>query len=483
MTAEARRSLPPLPPRDRIRRVHVIGICGTAMGTIAAMLKERGFAVSGSDVAAYPPMSDWLADRGLDILPGYQESNICADLDLVIVGNVARRDNPEAVAAQALGIPAISLPEALRVFFFAERTVLAVTGTHGKTTTTSMLAWLLYAAGRDPSFLVGGVTANFDSNYRLGDGDLFVIEGDEYDTAYFDKVPKFWHYPATHATINNIEYDHADIYPDMASIEHVFRRFAGQIPARGSLWVNGDDPRAKACSTGVAAKVRSFGLGADNALRGEIVALDSTGVLMDVFLNGEACGRATIPMIGAYNARNFLGACALALSVGVPVAESIEHIATFRGVKRRQNVMAEIDGVVVIDDFAHHPTAVRETLGAVREHYPEARIWAIFEAKSNTSRRAVFQDDYPPAFAAADRVVLSRPWKQDNLPEEQRISIPRVVDAIRDLGKEVDLISEVDDIVCQVADLARPGDVIVGLSGSNFGDLHAKLVAALRDRK
>ena len=482
MTAANKREIPSVPPVESIRKVHVIGICGTAMGTLAAMLRQRGIEVSGSDAMAYPPMSTWLEARGLTIQSGYDASHIPDDVDLVVVGNVSRRENPEAVATRERGLPYLSLPETLRTFFFPGTRVLVPTGTHGKTTTASMTSWVLHKCQQDPSFFIGGVTVNFDSNYRLGDGGWFVVEGDEYDTAYFDKVPKFWHYPATTATINNVEFDHADIYPDLDSIRHVFSRFAAQIPADGTLWVNGDDPTAMDCAASATAPVRTFGLNREHDLWGEPVRTTEAGLVARIGRKGDDGLEVLIPMIGTYNLRNFLGACGLVSAAGVSLQDACHAIRTFRGVKKRQELKGIVNDVVVIDDFAHHPTAVANTVAAVRERYPQRRVWAVFEAKSNTSRRAVFQHQYPPAFEQADIVVLSQPWKQDNLPEEERISIPRMVEAIEKLGKRVLLIPKVDDIVEALAEECRPGDVVAGLSGSAFGGLHDKLLDALRAR-
>ncbi len=482
MTADDRRALPELPPLDTFRNVHVIGLCGTAMGTLGAMLHQRGMRVRGSDEMAYPPMSTWLEARGLEIQSGYDAAHIAPDTDLVVVGNVSRRNNPEAVAAIERGLPFISLPEALRLFFFPGRRVLVPTGTHGKTTTSAMASWILHATGRDPSFFIGGVTVNFDSNYRLGEGEPFVVEGDEYDTAYFDKVPKFWHYPAHTATINNIEFDHADIYPDLESIRHVFTRFAAQVDPNGELWVNGDDPVAMACARSARAAVRTFGLDGAHDHAATIVDTGEEGTRVRVRDGGGRETEALLPTIGAYNVRNFLGAAGLVRASGVSLEEAAEAIRAFAGVKKRQELKGVVDDIVVVDDFAHHPTAVANTLRALRSRYPSRRTWAIFEAKSNTSRRAVFQDDYPPAFGPADIVVLSQPWKKDNLPEAERISIPKMVDAIAADGKEVLLIPDVGEIVAHVAAHARPGDLIAGLSGSSFGGLHDRILDALRER-
>lgn len=482
MTADERRELPDLPDPSALQRVHIIGMCGTAMGTLAAMLADRGFRVTGSDAMAYPPMSTWLTERGLTIQEGYDASHIPEDVDLVVVGNVARRDNPESVAAHERGLPCVSLPEALRVLFFGGRDVLCVTGTHGKTTTTSMLSWLLFADGADPSFLVGGVTRNFDSNYRLGAGSSFVIEGDEYDTAWFDKVPKFWHYPARWATINNVEFDHVDIYPDVAAIEHVFSRFAAQIPDDGALWVNGDCQRSRAASEHAQCRVGTFGLGDGHDLSATIEGLDGDGTRIRVRVSGDEVARCRVPMLGDYNVRNFLGAAALAREAGVPIERSCEHIARFEGVRKRLDIRGEVDGIVVYDDFAHHPTAVAETVTALRGRYPGRRLWVIFEAKSNTSRRSVFQQAYPPSFAPADVVVLSQPWKKDALPEHEKLSIQQLADDVRALGPEVLVLPTVDEIVPVVADRARRDDVIAGLSGSAFDGLHDRILDALRRR-
>ena len=480
MTAPHRRPLPALPDLSRVRHIHIIGICGTAMGTLAAMLKERGYVVSGSDAMAYPPMSTWLEARGLVVQSGYDAAHIPANTELVVVGNVSRATNPEAVATLERGLPFISLPEALRVLFFPERTCLVATGTHGKTTTTAITAKLLAETGADPSFFVGGVTVDFDANYRLGAGRSFVIEGDEYDTAYFDKVPKFWHYPAFAATINNVEFDHADIYPDLAAIRHVFERFAAQLPTDGVLWVNGDDPVALACASHASATVRTFGLGRDHDRAAEVLRVDEAGTHIAVFERGAQVAEALIPLIGGFNVRNALGAVGLAEAAGTPRDEALRALASYRGVKKRQETKGVERGVLVIDDFAHHPTAVAATLDALRERYKERRLIAVFEAKSNTSRRAVFQDAYPPAFAAADLVILSQPWRQDTLPPEELLSFPKLCQDIAAQGPAVEAIADVDDIVKRLVDICRPGDVVAGLSGSAFNGFHDKLLEALR---
>lgn len=478
MTAQNPREFPDLPAS--IHKIHIIGICGTAMGSLAAMLTELGFEVRGSDAMAYPPMSTWLENRGISIMMGYDEKNLDWNPDLVIVGNVSRATYADAVAMRARNIPYLSLPEALRHFILANKKPLVLTGTHGKTTTTSMLAWILTHAGRDPGFMVGGITGNFDSNYRLSDGDLFVIEGDEYDTAYFDKVPKFWHYAPYNATINNIEFDHADIYPDIESIEFVFRRFAELLPPEGTLWVNGDDARALSVSETTSARRRTFGLGENNNFRAINLSYDNGQASAEFVLDGNSLGMFEVPGIGEFNIRNMLGAAAIAMDQGVSAEQIQAAMREFRQTKKRQELIGEVNGILVYDDFAHHPTAVRETLDALRKSYPDRRIWAIFEAKSNTSRRRVFQNAYPEAFALADHVILSRPWRQDDdLPPEQRLDIDEVARSIRELGRPTELIPDIDDIVQYIVENARSSDIIVGLSGSAFGGLHHKIITAL----
>lgn len=482
MTAENVRPLPQLPPLDSIKRVHITGMCGTAMGTLAAMLQQRGYTVTGSDRMAYPPMSTWLEERGLEIQIPWKATNIPDDVDLMVTGNVARRDNPEVVAAAERGLPALSLPEVLSQLFFPGRQTLVVTGTHGKTTTSSMAAWLLHDQGLDPSFFIGGVTGNFGSNYKLGEGDAFVIEGDEYDTAWFDKVPKFWHYQPSSATINNVEFDHVDIYPSIKSIEHVFRRFAALVPEDGELWVGGECERALACARGAAASVKTFGLGRGWDYGAEIVEMSGEGTTVRVFAGGHLVGETLVPIIGEYNVRNFLGAAGLAGTMGVRLEDAMTSIRDFSGVVKRQQLKGIVDGITVIDDFAHHPTAVSETISALRTRFGDRRLMVAFEVKSNTSRRATFQSAYPRAFAQADLVVLAPPWRKDSLPESELLDFDQLQRDIEALGVEVRRVRDVDEMVSFLSPRLANGDVVAGLSGSSFDGFHDKLLDALRTR-
>lgn len=478
MTADAPRPFPQLP--QHMESIHIIGICGTAMGSLAAMLMERGYKVRGSDAMAYPPMSTWLESRGIDIMRGYDARNLDWDPDLVVVGNVSRADYADAVEMRRRNLAHLSLPEALAHFFLKGKRPLVLTGTHGKTTTSSMLAWILACAGRDPSFMIGGITGNFGSNYRLGDGDVFVIEGDEYDTAYFDKVPKFWHYSPFRATINNVEFDHADIYANVDEIEHVFRRFVDLIPADGSLWVNGDDEPSIRVSADRKAARRTFGLQPHNTLHAVDIE-HGQPTSAEVIWQGNSLGRFELAVPGEFNVRNMLGAMGIALDEGVDVEVIRRAIATFQAPKKRQELIGEVNDIKVFDDFAHHPTAVQATIEAMRARFPGQRIWAIFEAKSNTSRRRVFQHAYPEAFAPADIVILARPFiKKDGLAREELLDINELARDIAERGPQTLLIPDVDSIVEYVGKTAQPGDLILGLSGSSFDGLHQKIVEILK---
>lgn len=500
MTAEARRQTPPLP--TSIASVYLIGICGTGMGSLAGMLHEQGLRVLGSDRGIYPPMSTFLESRGITILPGWDGANLerlaaaGSAPDLVVVGNVCRRDNPEVAAAAALGIASLSLPEVLRELFLRrvpQRVV--VSGTHGKTTTSSMIAWLLEHAGRAPSFMIGGITGNFGRNFKVDSGAEFVVEGDEYDSAFFDKVPKFWHYEPTTLVINNIEYDHADIYGSLDEILFVFRRLAETMPCEGTIWANLDDANVRGVIASASCRVRGLQVVAAEAdaqpeahPQAEMVAravelLPEGGARFEVWQGSARLGVLESPVPGLHNVYNALSAASVALGLGIPFDTVASGLSTFRSVRKRQELVGEADGVLVYDDFAHHPTAVRETVGAIARRHPGRRLWGVFEAKSNTSRRAVFQDDYVTALVGCDEVILSAPWrKDDDLPPEKLIDLARVASELRAQGTPARLVPEVDAVVALLAAEVQPGDVVLGMSGSAFGGLHRKLLDALEAR-
>ncbi|MDX9720655.1 MAG: Mur ligase family protein [Myxococcota bacterium] len=516
MTAAQRRTTPKLPAK--LEHIYIIGICGTAMGSLAGMLSERGYRVSGSDQATYPPMSDFLASLGIDILQGYRAENInkLIDLpDLVVVGNVCRRDNPEVLAASERGLPLVSLPELLRLLFLlqAEHRVV-VSGTHGKTTTSSLLAHLLEQNGRDPSFMIGGIASDFGSNFKLGRAPLFVIEGDEYDTAFFDKVPKFWHYEPNLLIINNIEFDHADIYGSLEEIIEVFEKLVRAMPSDGVIWANADDPRVQQVVKDAPCRVRSFGLSEAAELRASaltplkasdnlreqakrpidkksasVTGASDAGMRFELQLANslaEIGGAGQhlemhSPLSGAHNVLNTLAATGACLSLGLELSAIHAALRSFRGVRRRQELLGTARGVTVYDDFAHHPSAVRETVRAIRGRHPEAKLWAIFEAKSNTSRKAIFQDAYPEALAEADEVILSAPWRKTATasPDPDAIDIPKLVAALEARGCSARMLPEVEQIVEHLVEHLQAGDVVLGMSGSSFGNLHRKLLSRL----
>jgi UDP-N-acetylmuramate: L-alanyl-gamma-D-glutamyl-meso-diaminopimelate ligase len=464
-------------------RFHLIGVCGTGMGALAGLLKEAGHDVRGSDQNVYPPMSDLLAARGIAAFEGYRPENLDWGPDRVVVGNACRRDHVEVVAAQARGLPLVSFPATLSEMFLADRHPVVVAGTHGKTTTTALLAWLLAAAGRDPSLLVGGVARNFDTSARLGWGPHFVVEGDEYDTAFFDKGPKFHHYRPRTLLVTGIEYDHADIFPSVEAIVREFERLVAGVPPEGRLFLCADDARAPALAAHARAPVVTYGTGASPDARAGDVEIGRDGVHFDLWLGGERLGRFASPLAGRHNLQNAVGALAAAASLGLAPEELARGLATFAGVKRRQEVVGVAAGVVVVDDFAHHPTAVRETIAAIRARHPEGRVLALFEPRTNTSRRSIFQREYAQAFEGASLVAVAPPFGVASIAPEERFDAERLALDLCERGIDAHAPPSVDAIVELVAGRARPEDVVLCMSTGGFGGIHRKLLAALeKDR-
>ena len=463
------------------KRVHLIGVCGTAMATLAAMLKTRGYDVRGSDQNVYPPMSDFLAEQKITTLQGYDAAHITGDLDLVVVGNAISRGNPELEEVLDRKIRFCSLPEAIRDHFLWAARSVVIAGTHGKTTTTSLTGWLLTHGGADPSVLIGGIADNFGGSYRVGGGREFVIEGDEYDSAFFDKTAKFLKYLPDIAVVNNLEYDHADIYPDLESIRVAFRRFVNLVPRRGLLLLGADDGEAKALAAAARCRVETFGLsdGADWQAHDLRVSAGSTA--FSLRRKGEPAGSFEVPLLGSYNVRNAVAAIAVGAAVGLSPDTMAAGLRAFKGVRRRMQLRGTAGGVSVYDDFAHHPTAIAETLAGVRSAYPDRRIWAIFEPRSATSCRRVFQSEFARAFGAADTVLLPAIFRS-TLPEEQRLSPEQVVAELKAAGKDARYIPKVDDIVSAVAGGARTGDLVVVMSNGGFEGIHDKLLQALAAR-
>jgi UDP-N-acetylmuramate: L-alanyl-gamma-D-glutamyl-meso-diaminopimelate ligase len=462
-------------------RIHLIGICGTAMGTLAALLKSRGFDVRGSDQNVYPPMSEFLEQQGITALQGYRAEHVPPEIDLVVVGNAISRGNPELEEVLDRKIRYCSLPEAVRDHFLWRARSIVIAGTHGKTTTTSLTGWLLTHGGADPSVFIGGIAENFESSYRVGGGRDFVIEGDEYDSAFFDKTAKFLKYLPDIAVVNNIEYDHADIYPDLDSIRLAFRRFVNLVPRRGLLLLGADSAEARALAERAPCRVETFGLDDGADWQAHDLRVTSSSTSFSVRRRGEPIGSFHVPLLGAYNVRNALAALAVGASVGLNTDSMAAGLRRFRGVRRRMQHRGTAGGVTVYDDFAHHPTAIQETLAGARSAFPDRRLWAIFEPRSATSCRRVFQSDFVRALRGADRVVLPAVFRS-TLPEDQRLSAEQVIEDLRAGGVDAQYVPLTDDIVSFVAKEAVDGDIVVVMSNGGFDDIHHKLLTALEAR-
>jgi UDP-N-acetylmuramate: L-alanyl-gamma-D-glutamyl-meso-diaminopimelate ligase len=462
-------------------RIHLIGVCGTAMATLAALLKSRGFDVRGSDQNVYPPMSDFLQQQGITTLQGYRPEHISADLDMVVVGNAISRGNPELEEVLDRKIRYCSLPEAVRDHFLWGARSIVIAGTHGKTTTTSLTGWVLAHGGADPSVFIGGIAENFDSSYRVGGGREFVIEGDEYDSAFFDKTAKFLKYLPDIAVVNNIEFDHADIYSNLDEIRVAFQRFVNLVPRRGLLLLGADNADALALRDRARCRVETFGLSDGADWQAHDLEVSATSTAFAVWRGGKPAGNFEVPLLGAYNVRNALAAIAVGAAVGLDMDTLSAGLRRFKGVRRRMQHRGTASGVTVYDDFAHHPTAIEETLTGVRSAFPDRCIWAIFEPRSATSCRRVFQADFVRALSGADRVVLPAVFRS-TLPEDQRLSAEQIIEELRQKGVDARYIPAVGDIVRTVARDSRDGDLVVVMSNGGFEDIHQKLLSALEER-
>jgi UDP-N-acetylmuramate: L-alanyl-gamma-D-glutamyl-meso-diaminopimelate ligase len=461
-------------------KVHLSAICGTAMASLAGLLRDRGHVVSGSDQDVYPPMSTQLAALGIPIRSPYHADNVPADADVVVIGNALSRGNPEVEVVLDRKQRATSLPALMAEEFLRDRISIVVAGTHGKTTTSSLVAHLLDRAGRDPSFLIGGVPQDFGRSYRLGGGPHFVVEGDEYDCAFFDKRPKFVHYLPDVAVIGNVEFDHADIYPDLAAVETAFRRLLSVLPRRGRLIAGVESPAVARLVASSPAPVDTFGLADGAHFRAVDLRTGPGGTVFRLLVGGSDRGAFTMPLAGEHNVRNALAALAAARAAGVAPEEVREALAAFRGVKRRLELRGVVRGVSVYDDFAHHPTAVRATLEALRAMVPAGgRLLAVFEPRSYTSRTRVFQADFAAALARADEVVIAAAHLPGKVPPGERLSEGEMVDGIVAAGGRAAFVPGVPAIVAQLAETARAGDVVAVLSNGGFGGIHERLLDAL----
>jgi UDP-N-acetylmuramate: L-alanyl-gamma-D-glutamyl-meso-diaminopimelate ligase len=457
-----------------VHRIHFLGVCGTAMGAVAAALRELGFIVTGSDDNVYPPMSTFLEAKGIEISRGFRPENIPSNVDLVVVGNALCRGNPELEAVLNRRLLYRSLPETLKDFFLQGKSNIVVTGTHGKTTTTALVTWLFREAGCDPSFLIGGIARDLGQGAAFCDSSYFIIEGDEYDTAFFDKRSKFLHYLPESVIINNIEFDHADIYSNLDEIKLSFRRLVNIVPTAGFIFINADDSNCAEVVT--KSLTRIFTVGFNGNATHQITEVRHSGAGSDFAMAGH---QFHLSLVGEFNVRNAAMAVAVALAYGLPVDVIQRALARFTGIARRQELRGEANGIKVIDDFAHHPTAIRETLFALRYKYPGHKIWAIFEPRSNTARRAVFQRTLPEALKLADGVILARVARLEQLPPDDRLDPERVVQTIQACGIPAFYEPHVDDILHRVKPLAKPGDVIVVFSNGGFEGIHQRLLTEL----
>jgi len=458
------------------QKFHFVGISGTAMGAVAAALQERGFRVTGSDESVYPPMSTFLEERGIKLHQGYSKENIPSDTDVVVIGNAMKRGNPEVEAVLNRKLFYLSLPEVLKNYFLRGKHNLVVTGTHGKTTTTALLAWIMDKAGRKPGYLIGGIPKNFGQGARLSDSKHFVIEGDEYDTAFFDKRSKFIHYLPELVIVNNIEFDHADIFNNIEEIKLSFKRLLNIVPENGMVLINGDDHNCVEVAKDCRAQMVEVGFSKNCAQQIRDVAYSPDG---SRFKLGDDVYE--IHLAGEFNVRNAAMAATAARFYDVPKAKIDSALKSFKGIARRQEIRGEARGIKVIDDFGHHPTAIAQTLQALRHRFPGHRLWAIFEPRSNTTRRAVFQNELPEAFKLADGVFISQVARLEQIPEKERLHPEAVVTAISMNGRPAFYEKNADAIVERIVPMLKKNDVITVFSNGGFDNIHEKLLSKLRN--
>ncbi len=469
------------------KHIHLIGICGTAMASLAGMLQLQGHRVTGSDTAAYPPMSDLLASLNIPVHEPYAESNLDPRPDLVVVGNAISRGNVELEHVLDTHIPFCSMASVLHDEFLPGRESLVVAGTHGKTTTTSMLAWIYEIASRQnpalaPSFLIGGVAENFGTSFMVRSTKPFLLEGDEYDTAFFDKGPKFLHYFPDALILTHVEFDHADIYTDLSAVKTAFKRLVNLVPRRGRIVAFDGSENVGECVAKAFCTVERYGFAEDSYWRVSNLRHEGSLTHWTLTRGGAAFAELTVPMAGEHNALNATAAAALAAGQGVPTEAIVEALATFKSVKRRLEVRAVVDGITIIDDFAHHPTAIRETLRALRETYPGRRLWAILEPRSNTLRRNIFELDLVESLSLADQVVLAAVFKSESIPAAERLHPEKVTAALIKRGTPASLLADADAIVEAIAPQLRAGDIVAILSNGGFGNIYQKLPSAIAAR-
>jgi len=462
------------------KHIHLIGICGTAMASLGGMLQQRGFCVTGSDAAAYPPMSHFLASLNIPVLQPFAAANLDRKPDLVVVGNAISRGNAELERALDERIPFRSLPQILHDEFLLGKEVLVVAGTHGKTTTTSMLAWIFESAGLQPSFLIGGIAENFGSSFQLGKGKHFILEGDEYDTAFFDKGPKFLHYFPDSIILTSVEFDHADIYKDLDAVETAFKRLVNLVPRRGRLIAFDHGESIEKCIARAFCPVEKYGSGAKADWQVANLKLEPSRTMWSIVHRGQPWGDFEFELGGEYNVWNATAAAALAASCGISKDVIAAALKSFKSVKRRLQVRAEVNGITIIEDFAHHPTAIAGTLTALRSRYPGARLWTILEPRSNTLRRNVLQKDLAKSLALADEAVIAQVFKSEAIPEAERLDVALLTADVKRHGGRARLAPGVDGIVQLAAPEMRRGDVVAILSNGGFDGIYEKLPLRLK---
>jgi UDP-N-acetylmuramate: L-alanyl-gamma-D-glutamyl-meso-diaminopimelate ligase len=477
--------MPHLTEIPDVRRVYLIGICGTAMASLAGMLQQRGYEVAGSDEHVYPPMSTYLERLRIPVLEGYTKQHLeTFRPELVVIGNAAANTNAEAAATVELDLPYTSMPEAIYHLFIKGKHSIVVTGTHGKTTTTSLMAWLLEAAGRDPSMVVGGIPLNFNHNFKLGDGADFVIEGDEYNTAFFDKGPKFLHYQANTLLLNNIEFDHADIYSSLDAIIEAFRQAVRRVAADDVIVANGDDANVQSLRSEGRARWVTFGFGGNCDAFATDAEERPEGTEFTAWWEGKEWARFRTTLSGRHNVLNALANAVIARHRGLNAEEIQKGLGSFQGIKRRMEVRGVERGVTVIDDFAHHPTAIATTVAGAKRRYPGQRIWALFEPRSISSSRKEFEPGYIEAFHEADRVIVGPVFHRQRYETryglDKMMSVETIVDSLKKDGIGAEQIDDFDAIARRIAEEGKEGDVVLVMSSGAFGGVHEKILAALR---
>ncbi|MBT8330794.1 MAG: UDP-N-acetylmuramate:L-alanyl-gamma-D-glutamyl-meso-diaminopimelate ligase [Deltaproteobacteria bacterium] len=464
---------------QNVHKIHLIAVCGTGMGALACMLKRQGFDISGSDQKIYPPMSDFLRQEGIHIMDGFEGDHLSGRPDLVIVGNAVTRENPEVRQMIQMGIPYCSMPQALNRFFAKDKKALLVAGTHGKTTTASILAWMLYKSGMDPSYMIGGILQNFDSNYRIGKGDPIIIEGDEYDTAFFDKGPKLMHFDPAISVLTSVEFDHADIFRDLDHVQTIFSRFLKQLKPSSLLLAFDTDENIRRIISNACCRIEFYGSDVDSKWRLGDIQIDAPWSGFEVLRFGQLYGRFKTRLVGRHNLYNALAVIAIADDLGLLPADIGGALETFEGIKRRQQIRGRKNQITVMDDFAHHPTAVRETVTAVKSFHAPRRLIAVFEPRTNSSMRDIFQDVYPLAFDFADLICIRQPPLLEKIPAAERFSSQKLVADLKQRGQDAHFFADTDAIVEFLGRHAVPGDLILVMSNGGFDDIHQKLLDRL----